>query len=327
MLHAHIQYQHLTKLEHLIRPLLNQEVVLTTGQNIAPDTQVLVTEHCTAAQLDQLEHLRRVLLPCAGLPATIRDNLKSRTQIKVHNLHYNHIAVAENALALLLAASKRILPLDQSLRQGYWTPTGINTEHAMLFGSRCLLLGYGAIGQALAPILTALGIELSVMKRRPDPALIYPCYTADNWQTVLSDTDILISSLPGTPATQNLIDQEVLAKLPDHAVFINVGRGSCVDERALFEALQQKTIGAAGLDVWWNYPSTYPFESDDQASPCFPSQYPYQKLDNLVMLPHRGSDHRMKRLQEHLISMLCERINQLSLGQAIPNQVNLSLGY
>lgn len=327
MLHTHIHYEHLAKQTHLIRPNLNSKIQLTSGPSIPSKTQLLVTEDCSAEQLNLLPDLRWVILPCAGVPAPMRTILQDRPHIEAHNLHYNNISVVENALTLLLSACKRLLPLDTAFRQGHWAPSNVDTQHAMLDGSHCLILGYGAIGKKLALVLEALGVRVSIMKRKPAEDIAYPCYDPTNWKEILPQTDILISTLPATSETHQIIDRNVLSALPAHAVLINVGRGDNVDEFALFQALQQKTIAAAGLDVWWNYPDSYPFESDENAPPCFPSQYPFQELDNVVMLPHRGADHRMERLQIQLRTMLCERINQASRGQTMPNKINLQLGY
>ncbi len=326
-LHVHIQEQQLACQVDLIRPLLDPDVTISTGATIPQETEFLITEHCSGGQLDQITALKWILFPCAGVPVPMRAILGSRPHISAHNLHYNDISVAETAITLLLATSKRIIPLDKKLRHGYWTPSTVDTSHAMLFGSKCLLLGFGAIGQRIAPILKALGIEVTVVKRTPSSELPYASLRVDQWKNALPETDILISALPATPETHQIIDQSVLAALPDHAIFINVGRGTNVDEQALYHALKNGTIGAAGIDVWWNYPSSYPYMPDDDANPCFPSEYPYQELDNVVMTPHRGADYRMEHLQKRLRSMLAERINQAAQGIDLPNKISPQHGY
>lgn len=257
----------------------------------------------------------------------MRSILQSRPHLSAHNLHYNDISVSESAIALLMAASKRIIPLDQHLRQGHWTPSSVDTTHAMLSGSKCLLLGYGAIGKRIAKVLDALGVEVTVVKRNIDPDLPYPCVGPNDWEKLLPQSDILICALPGTEETHQIIDQATFEALPNHAVFINVGRGTCINEHALYQSLKNKTIGAAGIDVWWNYPPTFPYETDDNQAPCFPSQYPYQELDNVVMIPHRGSDHRMEHLQLRLRTLLAERINQAAQGVGLPNKISPQQGY
>lgn len=325
--HAHIDFPHLEKQTCQISPLLENNITLSLGADVPVETELLITEYCPPEKLDQLTSLRVILFPCAGVPILMRPILLERQHIAAHNLHYNDISVAENAMALLLAAKKKIIPLDQHLRTGHWSAGHIDTSHAMLAGSRCLLLGYGAIAQRLAPMLDAFGVHITVMKRSHSAHLPYPCLTTSNWKSEISNHDILISTLPSTPETRQIIDHAALSELPPHAVFINVGRGNNVDEEALYKALSERRLGAAGLDVWWNYPETYPFSDDAQESPCFPSDFPYQDLDNVVMLPHRGADHRMEHLQIRLRSMIAERINQASRTEPLPDRINLHLGY
>lgn len=73
-------------------------------------------------------------------------------------------------------------------------------------------------------------------------------------------------------------------------------------------------------------PDTFPYTSDDDAPPCFPSKYPYQELDNVVMMPHRGADHRMEHLQLQLRAMLSKGINQLSQRISPPSRISPNQG-
>lgn len=324
---SHIQFPALERQIDAIRPLLGADVELSLGAEIPVNCQLLVTEFCSAEKLDQLTDLKHLLFPSAGVPVPMRPLLQQRPHISAHNLHYNDLAVSETALSLLLAVKKQLLPLDQSLRRGHWSPSGIDTTHAMLAGSTAMILGYGAIGQQLAKSLTALSVNVRVMKRNRVASLPFPCYTANDWQQALPDTDILISTLPATTETHHLINQSTLGKLPPHAVLINVGRADTVDEEALYQALKNQTIYGAGIDVWWNYPDTYPYEPDDQEPPCLPANLPYQDLDNVLILPHRGSDHRMKHLQQRLHSMLAEQINLFTQGLTPASPIDPLRGY
>ncbi|BDS08553.1 hypothetical protein NT6N_35930 [Oceaniferula spumae] len=312
----------------LIQPMLHSGVTLTTGETIPPTTELLITEHCSAEDLDHSVCLKWILFPCAGVPAPMRPVLASRTHLSAHNLHYNDISVSEHAIALLMAAKKHITPFDKHLRQGHWSSPSIDTSHGMLSGSKCLLLGYGAIGKRIAHVLDALGVITTVVKRNVDHDLPHPCVGPKSWLTLLPKTDILICTLPATEETYQMVDQAAFAALPTHAVFINVGRASCVDEQALYQALRSKSIGAAGIDVWWNYPPSFPYDNkNDHPPPCFPSKHPYHELENLVMTPHRGSDYRMETLQHRLRNLIVERINQAAEGIPLPNKVSVKHGY
>ena len=119
-----------------------------------------------------------------------------------------------------------------------------------------------------------------------------------------------------------MIGAAELALLPPGAVLVNVGRGPVVDEGALYQALKEGTLGAAGIDVWYTYP-----DDDDAAGVTPPSAYPFGELDNVVLSPHRGGlaeepDQRRERL-----AALAEIINALARGEEAPNRVDLTRGY
>jgi phosphoglycerate dehydrogenase-like enzyme len=117
-----------------------------------------------------------------------------------------------------------------------------------------------------------------------------------------------------------LIGERELALLPPDAVLVNVGRGPIVDEAALYHALHEGTLHAAGLDVWYNYPAD---EASRSHTP--PSAYPFHELDNVVMSPHRagGSDESEMRRMTHLAALL----NAAARGDEMPNRVDLQAGY
>lgn len=326
-IHVHLHQKLIADHQGMIRPLLDPSVSMTSGNEIPQETQMLITEHCDAALIDDLDSLKYLLFPFAGVPKPMRRILADRPNISAHNLHYNDVSVAENALALLLAAVKKIVPLDQKMRRGNWTPMTVDTSHALLFGSKCLLLGYGAISRRIAPVLTALGINVTIFKNTPDHNLPYPCLNPDDWKSHLAQFDHLICALPATPKTAQIIDKQVLDLLPSHAAVINVGRGSTIDEEALYIALKSGSIGAAGIDVWWNYPDNFPFQASETAKECYPSKFPYHELENVVMSPHRGADYRIQALQQRLCKMLAERINLAAKGENLPDKINPKRGY
>jgi phosphoglycerate dehydrogenase-like enzyme len=137
---------------------------------------------------------------------------------------------------------------------------------------------------------------------------------------LLPQTHALIICLPLTPATTGLLGAKELARLPSGAVLVNVGRGRIVDEAALYHALRQGSLGAAGLDVWYDYPP------DEAArTHTWPSTFAFHELDNVVMSPHRagGSVDTETLRMKHLAELL----NAAAEGAPMPNRVNLEVGY
>jgi phosphoglycerate dehydrogenase-like enzyme len=311
-------------LNHL-RGELSPGVTFTTGPDppSPAEFQVLVAGRPERAHLKASPNLRALVIPWAGIPQQTVELLADFPGITVHNLHHNSVPVAEMALTLLLAAAKRVVPMDRALRTNDWTPRyGPNTT-LMLEGKTALILGYGAIGRQIARLCRGLGMRVAAtlrhLERAPDdsPDEIHP---AEHLPELLPRADALIICLPYTVETEGLIGSEELKRLPPAAVLVNVGRGPIVDETALYHALHEGRLHAAGLDVWYNYPKDERSRVDTPPSTC-----PFHELDNVVMSPHRaGSTVESERLRMvHLARVL----NAAARGKPLPNQVDLAAGY
>jgi phosphoglycerate dehydrogenase-like enzyme len=137
---------------------------------------------------------------------------------------------------------------------------------------------------------------------------------------LLPGADALIICLPHTPETDGLLGRAELALLPSHSILVNIGRGRIVDEAALYEALRDGRLRAAGLDVWYSYP---PDEATRADWP--PSAYPFGELDNVIMSPHRGgAADEAPRLR---MAALAEMLNAAAAGRPMGNRVDLAAGY
>ncbi len=280
--------------------------------------EVLVDGNPSEALLDGSQ-LRRVIVPWAGIGTALRERASARPHITVHNSHYNGAMVAQHALALLLACSNRIVAADRAMRQGDWG-SDLDPRHlgVQLSGKVALLLGYGSIGKALQPLLEALGMEVRAYRRRPEEGAGVRQYGEGQLLQALGDADAVIVSLPNTPATTGLLAEAELARLKPSAVVVNVGRGPVIDEEALYRALAEERIMAAGIDVWYRYPE------GDARTGVFPSAFPFHELSNVVMSPHRGNDVQdwpLAAAEDVLVTLA-----SLQRGEE-RNVVDLSSGY
>ncbi|MBC2667645.1 2-hydroxyacid dehydrogenase [Novosphingobium piscinae] len=179
--------------------------------------------------------------------------------------------VADLAVALLLATVRQLPQAERFLRAGGWRQ-GPFPLSPTLRGRRIGLLGLGAIGKAIARRLEGFGVDIAYHGRTRQEGVGYPWYPSA--QALAAACDTLIAILPGGAATRHIVDAAVLAALGPEGVFINVARGSVVDEAALIAALQDGTILAAGLDVF-------------AEEPAVPEAL--LALPNAVLLPHVGS--------------------------------------
>jgi len=324
-LSVHLLRQPASALLAHLRANLDSKIHLTHGSDLpAPaEYHILVAGRPRREHLTASPNLRALVIPWAGLPDSTRELMRDFTGLTVHNLHYNAVPVAEMVLALMLAAAKFIVPIDRVFRTHDWTPRYRPNPSVLLEGKTALILGYGTIGRRVAHLCRGLGMRVIATRRNafassPDtPDEIHPPETLHR---LLPRAHVLIICLPHTVETTALIGEAELALLPSGAILVNVGRGPIVDEAALYRALRDGTVYAAGLDVWYNYPAD---EAARRHNP--PSAYPFYELDNVVMSPHRasGSNESEVRRMTHLAALL----NAAARGKAIPNRVDLTAGY
>jgi lactate dehydrogenase-like 2-hydroxyacid dehydrogenase len=185
--------------------------------------------------------------------------------------------VADIAIALTLAATRRLPQAERYLREGRW-PSGAYRLTASLRGRTMGILGLGRIGAAIARRAEAFGLKIAYHGRHKQDGVAYPYYETPI--ALAEACDILVIAAPGGPATRHIVDSRVLAALGADGVLVNIARGSLVDERALIAALRDGVILAAGLDVY-------------EKEPNAPTEL--IALDNAVLLPHVGSATRHTR--------------------------------
>lgn len=185
--------------------------------------------------------------------------------------------VADTALGLLIATLRQLPQADRFLRDGKWQQKAFPLT-ASLRGRTVGMVGLGRIGLAIAHRLEAFGVRVVYHSRTPKNALSYAYYPS--LLDMARDVDVLIVMTPGGAETHHMINAQVLEALGAQGVLINIARGSVVDERALIEALENRKILTAGLDVFEDEPNV-PQELID--------------MEHVVLLPHVGSASRHTR--------------------------------
>ena len=187
--------------------------------------------------------------------------------------------VADTALGLLLGTARELSRAEKWLRDGRWAADGdYRLTPASLRDRSVGIAGLGRIGKAIARRVEAFGLPVSYYGRSQQEGVEYRHYS--DLVALARDVDTLIVVTPGGPDTHNLIDAAVLNALGPRGILINISRGSVVDEAALIEALKNRTILAAGLDV---------FQGEPRINPAF------LQLDNATLLPHVGSASQYTR--------------------------------
>ncbi|MEX0618685.1 MAG: 2-hydroxyacid dehydrogenase [Pseudohongiellaceae bacterium] len=232
---------------------------------------VATASWATNALIYQLPALKIIACFGVGVDGINFNTTRSRHILVTNTPGVLDDAVADIALALVLATQRNLVVADAYARSGTWL-NGPFPFGRSLAGKTLGILGLGNIGQAIVQRAVPFRLQIAYHNRRPKDRLPYTYFATPTG--LARHSDILLCMLPGGDATRCLVNAEVLQALGPEGVFINVGRGSTVDDVALVEALRSGTIAGAGLDVYSNEPHV------PQALTA---------MDNVVLLPHIGS--------------------------------------
>ncbi len=186
--------------------------------------------------------------------------------------------MAEHAMAMALAAAKRLLIEHAALAQGQFNQFARNR---MLAGGVCGILGFGGIGVAAARLARAFGMRVHAINRRGrSEAPTDWIGTPDQLKSLLAASDLLVICTPLTPATNAMIGAAQLARMKPDAILVNVARGEIIDEAALFAHLQAHPDFTACLDAWWVEPVRHG---------SFRMDHPFLTLPNVIGSPHNSA--------------------------------------
>ena len=316
--HVHLKGEFSSENIALLQNLLGNHIKVSSGDMPeSGDLSILVGGRFTEEDIACYSSLHSIIIPWAGVPSVTLETVRKHSDISLHNIHHNAVSASEMAITLMLAAAKRIIPADKALRKNDWTPryepTGLIVEE-----SRVLVLGWGAIGKRIGSICRAMGADVHGISKGASGSTFAP----ESLHSLLPETDILFISVPSTESTIGLIGEKELSLLPCSSVLVNISRGIVVNERALYQSLKSSRLGAAGLDVWYNYPVE---ESSRTRTP--PSEYPFCDLLNVVMSPHRGGAFGLKSQEERRIRALASVINNIVSGKPDNSRVDVNAGY
>ncbi|MEM6858402.1 MAG: D-2-hydroxyacid dehydrogenase [Pseudomonadota bacterium] len=183
----------------------------------------------------------------AGLDFLDMDVLIERGVTITNGAGINAITIAEYVVMGMLTMAKGYRDVVRAQERREWLMDSPGKRE--LYGSKALLLGYGAIGMLIKPRLEAFNVNVTVVRRTPDETGGEGVLTPDEWRARLGEFDWVILAVPATPETDNMIGSEELAAMKSDAVLVNIARGAVIDQPALIAALEAKSIGGAFLDV------------------------------------------------------------------------------
>lgn len=209
--------------------------------------------------------------------------------------------VADLAMGLMLAVMRGICESDRFVRAGTWEKKPFRMGTA-LNGKLCGIIGLGNIGRAIARRAEASGMKIGYFGPRRKDDVPYAFHA--ELVALARAADCLVIACPERPDTRGIVNAEVLAALGARGYLVNIGRGSVVDEPALVEALEQKTIAGAGLDV---------FADEPRVPPAL------KELDNVVLTAHIGTS--TQEIRDERSAKLLANLRAHFAGEPVPHAV------
>lgn len=222
------------------------------------------------------------------------------------------LAISEHMLAMALEILKKLELYRDAQHREAWESLGAVRS---IYGSTVLVLGMGDIGGEFGKRCKALGARVIGVRRtnaaKPDYA--DEVRLIGELDGLLPQADIVAVTLPGTKATQNLLDRRRIGLMKPGAVLLNVGRGTIVDTEALCDALESGALAGAGLDV-------------TQPEPL-PQGHRLWKIPTAVVTPHISGFYHLKETHTRIVDIFAQNLARFLKGEPLKNQVDFTTGY
>ncbi len=275
------------------------------------DVDAILVRSATKVDAEAISAARRLKVVARAGVGLDNVDVKAATQAGVMVVNAptsNIVSAAELAIALLLATARHVPQASQALKGGQWKRSKYTGTE--LFEKTVGVVGLGRIGVLVAQRLAAFGTQV----------VAYDPYVSSaragqlgvrlvGLDELLAESDFITVHLPKTPETVGLIGDDELRKVKPSVRIVNAARGGIVDEEALFSALKEGRVAAAGLDVFSREPMT--------DSPLF-------ELENVVVTPHLGAS--TDEAQERAGISVARSVRLALAGELVPDAVNVSGG-
>jgi len=265
-------------------PDLEIEIVATPGElgaETSAATDILVTNVWRA---EYPPALRTRMVQSVATGIELIDLAALPRGIPVCNAFGHETAIAEYVLMTMLVWSHRFREIEGDFRlQSSWAPSWVHSgaPHGEIRGQTVGIIGLGRVGREVARRAAVFGcrvVAANRSSREPGDGVsrVYPLAELDG---MLPECDVVLISTALGPETEGLIGTRRLALMKDTAFIVNIARGTVINEDAIYEALRDRRIAGAALDVWWQYPNAAEPERRG-------SRLPFHDLPNVIMTPH-----------------------------------------
>lgn len=242
---------------------------------------------------------------------TEKDVLKEEVTLTNSTGAYG-LAIAEHMLAVLLSLQKKIYIYTENQKNHLWKDEG---EVVSIYGAKTLVVGLGDIGSEFALRMNALGSKVyGIRKHKAEkPLYIEKMYEIEELEKIISEFDVVAVFLPETRETINLFDKSKFKMMKKSAFFLNAGRGSTVNTKDLYEALNEEIIKGAGIDVVDIEP--------------LPKESPLWNAKNILITPHVSGGYHLKETLKRVRNIAISNLEAYYKNEPMKNIVDFKTGY
>lgn len=299
------------KMAEQLRQYAEVDVVGLDGYSLA-GYDVFIGKKLPPAILATADRLQVAFAYKTGVDDFPMQGLKEHG-VTLVNSHADADYIAEYACSLSLSLVNRITEFDKKLRKGIWYDAD-NPYWRSVFSLKVGLLGYGHIARSVHRVLVRNHIEAYTIdrgKQYDDIGLVA------NLEELCRVCDLILITLPKTPATDKLFNREIFSLLKGKYL-VNVGRSNCIDEQALYDALRTEHLAGAAIDTWDEKPKNIHEE-------LMPSRYPLAELENIILSPHQA----MRVMDGHAryVTDITDKVIDWLEGRPLRDVVDLDRGY
>ena len=260
--------------------------------------------------------LRWIHVSAAGVTPLLFPALVESDVVLTNGRGLHSVAMAEHTLGVILAFARKLHLARDAQRERRWTQKDLWSQSppfSFLAGGTLGLVGFGTVGRALAERARPLGLEVIAVRRHPaaDPAPADAQWGPERLGELLARADWLVLAPALTAETRGLIGAAELSRMKPSAVLVNLGRGGLVDEQALIEALRERRLAGAALDVFAEEP--------------LPESSPLWEMPQVILTPHISG--LGPRYWDRAVDQFASNLRALLAGDPLENVVDKRAGY
>ncbi|QNO16056.1 D-2-hydroxyacid dehydrogenase [Alkalicella caledoniensis] len=275
-------------IENVKKQFSTDTIIVTYEREDIPkylkDADVFVTFQFTKEMLEMASNLKWLQVISAGVDSLPLEEIFKRGIILTNGRGIHKIHMAEYAMGAMISMARNFPTMLKNQLEGNWDR---RVDQGEIHGATVGILGMGSIGEQIAKLSKAFGMNVLGVKRTPaEMDYVDEVYSMDDMGLLFKESDYLINLLPTTKETHEIIGKKYLQMMKKTAVFINIGRGTTMNEPELVDVLKNKKIRGYFSDVFYEEP--------------LPKDSELWKLDNVVITPHicGVSPHYNKRAME-----------------------------